>query len=322
MNPSETPNEQSETTIEDATIISESPKTTETPNPKLETTNQVSDEQKSVLKELGIKDGATAGSDFNPLAGDVKARGEHAEIKTDPTLTNDIEEFTPPPVDAGTPPTPDGPPAPPPAINPEMNTLPPDQQRAAAERMVDMVLQFWGMMKGWAGKKVKIPKDVILKLHADAKLDMNYPFPVAQDESGQIEYRPFIQVIENFNEQSQEGFKVTEKFITNVREPMIRECIRLGIGLTDKQAIIVFWSIEIIQTGITFFSLKGMGEDLLQNQKEFHAQMLGKNGGSGQQQPAGPAQPIQQQEAVAVKTETPNPRPETPLMEPEETKGV
>lgn len=250
------------------------------------------DEKDSIISKLGLDDSADkAQAEYNPFAGERVLRGEHAKVTVDTTITEEIPSFTPPPMDRV---MNEQPKEPLPPLNPDMNKLNDADQKAAAERMVDMVFQLYGMAVKWAGTKAQFPVEEIIKLHADNKIDMNYPFPVSEAET-----QPFIDVIKSFNSQSKEAFEVSPEFIAKVRQPMINEFMKRGIGLTDIQAIAVFWGIELLQKNMLFFSFRSTVREMVQAQLGFHAKMLSS------------------QQAKATPPPTPQPRKDDKVYEPE-----
>lgn len=145
--------------------------------------------------------------------------------------------------------------------NPQMNDLSDKDKRDAAERLVDGVFQIWSWLKSLAGKKAVIDIDKVKRLHKEMKLDMNILIPLGDGRTAS-----FLEIVLDFNKQSEEAFIVTEDFINKVREPMIREFMKRNIGLTDMQTILVFWSMEIATTGYHFIDIKKKANEVLEGQ--------------------------------------------------------
>lgn len=196
--------------------------------------------------------------EYNTFAGNVKPRGEHANIKTDPSI-QEVPEYTPP----STPPPPKEPAKPILAPNPAINDMSAADKEKAAAALVDVILNVWTFIKMGAGSKAGIDIDKVKDLAAQAKIDLNAQIPI-----GPNEYVSLAQMIESFNAQAPSAFVVSEDFKNKVREPMIREFVKRGIGLTDLQLIIVYWGIEIVTTGWNFWDLKKQGNKIINNQME------------------------------------------------------
>lgn len=262
-----------------------------------------------LAKKLGVKGSENTASNFNPFAGDVKARGEHAEVKTDPSIKEEIKEFVPPSNILPPPPTQPTNPTPPPPVNPELAGMSPDQTREAAEGMVDVIFDMYGLIKKFIGNKVKIDvagkKITELVKAGNLSLDMPMPLPDGTQTT-------FREIVASFDAQVEETFEVSKSFIDKVREPMIQEFQKRGIGLTNIQRIGVYWTIELIQTGMQAFQFKSVQNQIIANQIEVHKMLMNQMGN--------PA-PAQQQT-----TNTPNQKEttkddgiqEAEMLEPEE----
>lgn len=157
--------------------------------------------------------------------------------------------------------------------NPAMNDLSNKQKKEAAEYAVDTILTLYEKLNEAVRKKVPLPIDKIIALHEEGLLnkDMLVPF---QNEFGQVENISFIKSIEIMNEQQQAVFVVSEEFKENVREPMIREFMAAGIGLTDRQKIAVEIIIDILGKAIAYVSIKYNQRAILEQQKQIHQEML------------------------------------------------
>lgn len=213
--------------------------TTTTTEPIPDTKQTVQDplntEQEEVLKSINFED--KAGQQFNPFAGNVDPRGEHANIKTDQTIKDDLKGWTPPPINFNEPQQqqPINP------VNPTVNTLAPEEQELAAERMVDFTYNVYEILLEGGKKLSKTKREKVIKLHTEGKIDMNYPFPV--DSQGTTV--PFIQYLDNFNEQVDTDFVLEESFKKDLKQIMTRIYMKRGIGLSDEQAAIVKWLIRL-----------------------------------------------------------------------------
>lgn len=241
--------------------------------------------------------------EYNTFAGNVKPRGEHANIKTDPSI-QEVPEYTPP----LTPP-----PAKEPARsiiqpNPGMNDLSAVDKEKAAAALVEVIFNVWSFIKMAAGSRAGINIERVKELAAQAKLDLNSQIPI-----GPNEFVTFAQMIESFNTQAPTAFVVSDDFKNKVREPMIREFVKRNIGLTDLQLIAVYWGIEIITTGYNFFDLKKQGNRIIENQMEIFKQLQNRPSQSAPTAAAPAPDPVTEK-----KTEPATEQPKTEFKEPEE----
>ncbi len=156
--------------------------------------------------------------------------------------------------------------------NPGMNDLSSGDKRKAAEAAVEFIFTIWQWLNDFARKKACIDMKEVQKLHDAAKIDMNMLIP--RPGKAPISFKD---VVEDFNNQSQELFIVTEKFKNEVREPMIREFLKRNIGLTDLQKIAAYWSMEGVQKIAQFIQTKNLGNEILQGLMDLKAQGDKKN---------------------------------------------
>ncbi len=275
--------------------------------------DQEAEAMKKVAKELGISESTSkSGADYNPMAGDVKARGGHAEIHTDQTIQTEIAEFTPPSGTFAPPPPPtQAPPAdtpPPPPLNPGMQNLPPEEARQAAESMVDVIFEVYGLIKVWVGSKVKIDitGNKLRDLLEKNKIGLDIPLPLPNGDT-----TTFREIAASFDTQVAETFTVSPSFINKVREPMIREFMKRGIGLTDIQKIGVYWAIELLQTGMQALSFRGLANEIIDRQIQIYAKITGQTPPPSATQPPPPTTP-----------ESPKETPKAPPTKPGEPTDV
>lgn len=200
--------------------------------------------------------------EYNSFEGNVKPRGEHANIKTDPSI-NEVSEFIPPPDQAQ--PIEQKPFI---APNPEMNDLSaPDKEKAAAA-FVDVIFTVWGLIKGFAGSKAGIDIDKVKKLAVEAKIDINAQIPIGPNESVTL-----MDMVNAFNGQIPNAFIVSETFKNTVRAPMIREFVKRNLGLTDMQLIFTYWGVEFVTAGYNFMDLKKQGNRIISQQQEIFKEL-------------------------------------------------
>lgn len=236
---------------------------------------QASPEEEKAIQEIAKALGAKTDSDskesFNPFSGNVKPRGEHAKVTVDASIKDEIQEFIPP-TNILPPPVQDSASkTPPPPINPEMQNLPPEQSRESAEVMVDVVLDIYGIIKKFIGSKVKI--DVASKKIQDLvktsglSIDMPLPMP----DGSQTTFR---EIATSFDSQVEESFVVTDSFKAKIREPLIQEFMKHGIGLTNMQRIATFAAIDVAQTIVLVIQLNSTKTQIIQNQLDIQRMIM------------------------------------------------
>lgn len=283
------------------------------PEPPIETTTNSSPEEDDELKNIIGKMGGTDDvptEDYNPLAGNVPPRGEHAKIKVDPSITKPIPDFVPPAADMFTSESETKEP-----VNPGLNAPEAGDKNQAAEAMVNFIIDIWRFLKEAAAKGVQIPTTKLVSLHVEQKIDMHYPVPL-----GDGKWTTFAYAIEQFNVQVQQPFTVSEDFITRVKQPMIREFARRGIGFTDMQQIMALWGFEIIKTAVSFGVATAIKNDLLNNEMMAHdKRKKGVNpNGPAQQAPPPTPNTTPPPEAPPIDN-TPPPTPPAPDVAPPKT---
>lgn len=266
------------------------------------------EQDKDFLKAMNLpledSDKYKYNEEYNTFAGNVKPRGEHANIKTDPSI-KEVPEYSPP----LNPPLSKEPSKPVLPSNPAINDLSAGDKEKAAAALVDVILNLWTFIKMAAGSKAGINIDKIKDLAAQSKIDLNAQIPI-----GGNEYVSLSQMIESFNAQVPNGFIVTDEFKNKVREPMIREFVKRGIGLTDLQLLSVYWGIEIATTGWNFWDMKKQGNKIIENQIELF-KLLKEN----QQKPsAKPMNTSNDNLSSEKKKETTTEQPTKEFKEPEE----
>jgi len=312
--------------IEDATVV-EAPATPVTPTaaePSIASTPAPDTHQAFVasgasddadfLKSMNLPTEAADkykhNEEYNTFAGNVKPRGEHANIKTDPSI-QEVPEYVPP----TTPPPAPEPAKPILAPNPAVSQMSASDKEKAAAALVDVILNVWGFIKMAAGSKAGINIEKVKELATASKLDMNAPIPI-----GPNEYVTFAQMVESFNAQAPAAFTVSDDFKNKVREPMIREFVKRDIGLTDLQLLMVYWGIEIATTGWNFIDLKKQGNKIIENQMEIFKQL-----GAAKVATPPVAAPSHVQPDPVTPEKKPEPATEQPkgnYKEPEESKTI
>ncbi len=188
--------------------------------------------------------GGAPGQPFAPIADIPEPR---FNIPNSETILNEPDK---PPVMAPAPP--------PPAVNPQMEQLPTEDKRKAAETAVELIFYAWQKLNDFARKKAKIDMKEMQTLHDSAKVDLDMVVP--RDSGPRITFRD---IVNDYNNQTDELFIVDEKFKKEVREPMIREFMKRNIGLTDIQKIMAYGGMEVIGKVGQFIEVKKTSRELI-----------------------------------------------------------
>jgi hypothetical protein len=177
---------------------------------------------------------------------------------------------------SGTTTNPAGQPAP---ANPKLAGASPDQKRIAAEKLFDVVVApiyeqasvFLPLLAKLSDKKVR---RMVLKDEIDPNMPMMW-----QDENGQIQSQTLQELIHEHNKQCDIAIGYNEKFITDIREPSIREFIKRGWGIAEEDE----FKFQLIMEGVRILAqtavLTGKKYEFLSEAKLSYAENKKANGG-------------------------------------------
>lgn len=127
-----------------------------------------------------------------------------------------------------------------PPVNPALNDADPKTKRIAAEQLVDTVLNVYDAMHGWAQPIAKIKPKRLNDLERKGLIDRD---DTATNDGGQpIGLRELMNAV---NSGIEEVLTPDPTFHAKVREPMIREFSKRGLGLTDVQQIAIAFGVDI-----------------------------------------------------------------------------
>lgn len=129
------------------------------------------------------------------------------------------------------------------------NELSPNEQKLAAEKTTDLILGAYDRLH-WLGRKfVSVDMDDLADEHRRGELNMNYEaFENEDDPTKGITIKEYF---EDFNNQVEEEFVVTEDFKTAVRPPLERVCMKRGWGASDEVFLAFKFGEDIaMKTGI------------------------------------------------------------------------
>ncbi len=188
------------------------------------------------------------GEEFNPTAGATKSSDmDYTKYKTaDGNVLEEVPEaFVEPVISFDDPKTTTttGAGAKKPPINQDMAGQTAEEDERSAEAMFDGGVEIYKMLIGWGKDISKISDKKIRKLMVLDKINVMLPIQV-QDGSGNAMMVTIKDFIDNYNESVENNFVYSQDFIDKIRLPAIREMKKRGIGLTDKDQILLWGLIE------------------------------------------------------------------------------
>ena len=122
----------------------------------------------------------------------------------------------------------------------EIHELPTKEKEEAADGLVEITLNFYGMGCGMLGKIAKISDSKVEKLQQEGLIDVNMVVPI--DDTTKA---PVSHIIESINSQVDESFGVSDDFKESVRPVMKRIFVKKGWGMTDEQTLIALFAQDI-----------------------------------------------------------------------------
>lgn len=123
--------------------------------------------------------------------------------------------------------------------NPKLASATADQKRIAAEKLYDIVIvpaykklcEFLPLIARFGDRRLR-------KLLAKDEISLTTPLTWI-DEEGNLQSQTLKQLIEDHNKACDAAFGYDEKFVTDAREPSIREFIKRGWGIAEEDEL--FW---------------------------------------------------------------------------------
>lgn len=137
--------------------------------------------------------------------------------------------------------------------NPTMEDLPDGEKKAAVKTMVNAVLDAYDSLHLVAQRAVQYPEDNIRQLHAKGEINMYQRIPTGQ--GGQDVN--VLDLTQSFNQQAAEALEPSEEFREKVTPPMTRVFAKKGWGMTDEQALMLYFGQDIAQKAVIVASLRG-----------------------------------------------------------------
>ena len=143
--------------------------------------------------------------------------------------------------------------------NPALEELPDKEKSAAVKTMVNAVLDMYDGAHIIAQKAVQMPEEKLVDLHRQGKINMNQRIPVGaggQDMN-------VVELAQTFNAQAAEALEPSKEFRDKVTPPMTRIFMKRGWGMTDEQALLLYFGQDIAAKGILVYSLKSQMNQII-----------------------------------------------------------
>jgi len=198
--------------------------------------------------------------DYSPLNAPVKERAYTKHKVNDAQILGDLEEPT----------------FMPPSFNEEeeeeeqereplnqaYSELSGKEKTTGAKLMVDVVIDLYSKLCGFAGKIPQISEDKIDRLVAEGEIDPSIQIPT---EAGNLSIKEFAQ---EYNESIKDAFEVSDEFKETVSPIMERVFKKRGIGMTDEQSLAYYFGTDLLTKGVQVVSLRKTTNNLIDSLKE------------------------------------------------------
>lgn len=148
-------------------------------------------------------------------------------------------------------------------FNPALDGASKSEARKAAERFTDKILGVYAMLQTWTYLGLNLEEEKLKQRAMNGKFDMDCLYiqiPISNTETMTAKewldsYNRGLRKTLNFDTNTREC-TLTQKFIDEVRPPMIRVFTARGIGMTDTQAILWGFGQDIFEKGTHLIGLK------------------------------------------------------------------
>lgn len=190
-------------------------------------------------------------------------------------------------------------------FNPQMGTLKKKDQRAAAERAVDTILDAYAWLKSSANNLIMISDKKIKTLQTNGKIDLSIPIPY--DEHGNL--ITIAEYIKLFNEQNADTLVFEPQAREEIKPLMVQYFEEQGIGMTNRDELIYVGIKELLTFGIGIWQGLRNQKDMIKALTEITAEMRAvRNPGPQYAAPPPPPGP----DVTMQPSSTPPPPPEPP----------
>lgn len=164
-------------------------------------------------------------------------------------------------------------------FNPALEGASKSEARKAAERFTDKLLGVYALLHTWTYLGLNLEEEKLKKRAMNGKFDMDclyIPIPISETETMTAKewldtYNRGLRKTLNFDKNTGECV-LSQKFIDEVRPPMIRVFTAHGIGMTDTQAILWGFGQDVFEKGSHLVGLKLSINALLKGLQELNQQ--------------------------------------------------
>jgi len=267
---------------------------------------------------------------FNPLLDEDVNEKSYSKATmnigaNDPNAPINEPVFTPPPIITEEPKAQNPPPKP---ANPQLNDLNPKEKKNAATTAAHMVIGGYKIINKLANSAVQIGENAQKKLVKKNLIDLRVPLQLAH---GVI---PLGDLIQAYNEESNDAFTVSQEFEDEILPPLIREFEKRGIGASDKDMILFCLGKDLAFKLPRFVQLLNMRKDMINQMIEVTEAYRGHSAMPTQPVSAPPPPPPSNPEPMPTQ---PSPQPtrrdevveaqqlpldDTPIPEPADNAGL
>lgn len=138
-------------------------------------------------------------------------------------------------------------------LNAEVNEMSDVERKAGAELTVASFWSGYEKLNMFMGQLLQFPIEKRLKMHNEDSLDINMKVQVALD-GDMVTVNEFY---DQYNKDVKEVFVVDPKLRARLEKPMMREAMRLGLIMSDKQVILLGLGEDIVTKALQCISIKG-----------------------------------------------------------------
>jgi len=142
--------------------------------------------------------------------------------------------------------------------NPALEDLPDREKRAAVETMVEAVLDMYDGAHIFAQKAAQVSEDKLYELHRAGEINLNQRISVGAGEDANI-----VELTQAYNQQASEALTPSPEVRDKVRPPMTRIFMKRGWGMTDEQALLLYFGQDIATKAILVYQLRSQMNQII-----------------------------------------------------------
>tara|TARA_R100001244_G_scaffold95098_1_gene71384 strand:+ start:716 stop:1786 length:1071 start_codon:yes stop_codon:yes gene_type:complete len=150
---------------------------------------------------------------------------------------------------------------------PEINDMPDNAKDEAADGLVDITLNLYGMGCKGLGSLAKISDKKLDRLESEDLIDTSLRVPVDAHTTASVR-----QIVDSMNSQVEESFTVTDDFKEQIKPVMKRVFVKRGWGMTDEQTLMMMFGMDIAQKVGVAMQIKSSANYQLEAFMQMHEQ--------------------------------------------------